>query len=117
MRPFRGFEREALGRFLFSRKFFMEFSVFPLTFDYNLDIIIRRSKNTIFYGEMSELVEGARLEIVKAVKAASGVRIPISPPRRSKACFAPFFFARKTSDRFLAPPLSQKVTLGLPVRL
>ncbi len=64
IRPFQGFEREALGRLLFSRKFFMEFSAFPLTFDYNLDIIIRRSKNTIFYGEMSELVEGARLEIV-----------------------------------------------------
>ena len=34
-------------------------------------------------------------------------------PRRSKVRFAPFFFARKTSVRFLAPPFPQKVTWRL----
>ena len=36
----------------------------------------------------------------------SGVRVPLSPPRRSKVRFAPFFFLekRKTSARSLAPP-------------
>ena len=45
-------------------KFFMKFRAFPLTFGCNLDIIIRRSKIGMSFGEMSELVEGARLEIV-----------------------------------------------------
>ena len=41
--------------------------------------------------------------------------------RRSKVRFAPAYFLsateNKPSARFLAPPLSQKVTLGSPVRL
>ena len=32
---------------------------------------------------MSELVEGARLEIVYTATTVSGVRIPVSPPRRN----------------------------------
>ena len=61
------------------------------------------------------------------IKTISTVQLP--PPkcrknlfhvvltRRSKVRFAPFFFTRKTSARFPAPPLSQKVMLGVPVRL
>lgn len=66
IRPVSGFvfQQDKIQAFYKFYKFFIEFSAFPLTFDYNLDIIIRRSKNRIFYGEMSELVEGARLEIV-----------------------------------------------------
>ena len=48
-------------------------------------------------------------------------RIPPSPPRRSKVRFAPACFClrqkNKPSARALAPPLSQKVPLGAPVRL
>ena len=48
-------------------------------------------------------------------------RIPPSPPRRSKVRFAPACFClrqkNKPSARSLAPPLSQKVPLGAPVRL
>ena len=33
---------------------------------------------------MSELVEGARLEIVYTATTVSGVRIPISPPKNNR---------------------------------
>ena len=38
------------------------------------------------FGEMSELVEGARLEIVYTATTVSGVRIPVSPPRKDHIC-------------------------------
>ena len=41
------------------------------------------------------------------------VQVLLSAPRRSKGklCFD-FFYAKKSSSRFLASPLSQKVTLN-----
>ena len=52
---------------------------------------------------------------------ASPKRFHSPPPRRSKVRFAPACFClrqkNKPSARSLAPPLSQKVTLGVPVRL
>ena len=44
-------------------------------------IIAERYLETASYGEMSELAEGARLEIVYTITVVSGVRIPISPPQ------------------------------------
>jgi len=41
------------------------------------------------------------------------VRVRSSAPRRSKVRFAPFSFLKKTSARFLAPPLPQKGTISL----
>ena len=52
---------------------------------------------------------------------ASPKRFHSPPPRRSKVRFAPACFClrqkNKPSARSLAPPLSQKVPLGAPVRL
>ena len=45
------------------------------------------------------------------------VQVLLPAPRRSKVHFASTFLCKKPSARFLASPLSQKVTLGLPVRL
>ena len=60
-------------------------------------------------------------EAVLRGQAAQGAAIPPGGPRRSKVRFAPayFLFARKNkpSTCSFAPPFSQKVTLGVPVRL
>jgi hypothetical protein len=45
----------------------------------------------IAYGEMAELVEGARLEIVYTATAVSRVRIPLSPPKKGDEFFIAFF--------------------------
>ena len=42
---------------------------------------------------MSELVEGARLEIVYTATTVSGVRIPVSPPKENSRNV--LFFAKK----------------------
>ena len=49
----------------------------------------------------------------------SGVRVPLSPPRRSKLCIACSDFFIKKSERAhaAAPPFPQTVTLGSPARL
>ena len=73
----------------------MNFFIYLLIFAQIRYIIIRRQK--IRYGEMSELAEGASLEMMYTATAVPGVRIPISPPEEMSRNF--FIFAESCKKR------------------
>ena len=67
---------------------------------------------------MGEFPSGQRGQTVNLLRFASVVRIHLPPPHRNELRSFRFFYEiKKISHRFTVPPFSQKVTLGLLVRL
>ena len=60
---------------------------------------------------------GQRGQTVNLLRLASMVRIHLPPPNRNGLCSVPIFLHKKSVTRAVVPPLSQKGTLGSPVRL
>ena len=73
------------------------------------------SKLKISYADMAELADAHGSGPCES--DFMQVQVLLSAPHRSKVRFTSTFYVKKASARFLASPLSQKVTLGSPVRL
>ena len=77
---------------------------------------LRQPKREAFWSVVSRARVSYRAP-PRAVESLAGGEYPVTPTKSEQVTLVPIFLFKKSVTRCTVPPLSQKVTLGLPVRL